>query len=228
MDVGEALLIVESAARDEWRAVLMWACLAGLALSLAALAVRFAVTRLDRLRKRTKLGAVAFCAVSALLMIYAGVGTGWGFNFVPETGIYDAGSYFDAETLTVCAVWSHDPWVGSYKFRWFVTPKYDGDWKDPIRLPDANVSDGYAETPLPLVDGRVPDALIVTCYTEYVRPPTVRTNGVYHLDGVMRTMDTVGSSEPKFVTPGITIYADLSDGSQKVLAPVTTPKKENE
>lgn len=56
--------------------------------------------------------------------------------------------------------------------------------------------------------GTIVDAVNKECYiwTEYVPPDIVHTNGVYHLDGVMRAMDD--ATERKFVTPGITIEKD--------------------
>ena len=88
-------------------------------------------------------------------------------------------------------------------------------------LPDANVSDGHAVCPIPVPEGMEFDAFTVTCYTEYVKPTHVVTNGVYHLDGVMRSIDSTNSPIPKYVTTGISIYANREDGSQLQLAPVT-------
>ena len=56
-------------------------------------------------------------------------------------------------------------------------------------------------------------------YAEYVAPPVVTTNGVYHLSGVMRTMD--GSQ--RYVTPLVEIVVNLEDGSTQTLTPTNTP-----
>ena len=171
--------------------------------------------KLDRIRRRDKGLALVAVVGIAVSVLYGGIGSGWSFTFVPETGIYDAGSFVDTETSTIYAIWNYEPYVASYKF------KYGGEESDPIQLPDANVSDGSAVCPLPVPEGMELESFTVTCYTEYVKPTHVVTNGVYHLDGVMRSIDSTNSSMPKYVTPGITIYADLSDGSQLQLAPVT-------
>lgn len=221
LDLIQTLQIVNACAASEWQKVIAWVCLAALAAIVVGVAICYAIRKLDRVRRRDKVLALVAVVGIAVSVIYGGIGSGWGFTFIPETGIYDAGSFVDIETRTIYAIWNYEPYVASYKFKWFFKFKYGGDWSDPIQLPDANVSDGCAVCPIPIPEGMELDAFTVTCYTEYVKPIRVVTNGVYHLDGVMRSIDSTNSPMPKYVTPGITIYADLSDGSQLQLAPVT-------
>ena len=221
LDLIQTLRIVEADAASEWQTALMWICLAALAAIVVGVAICYAVRKLDRIRRRDKGLALVAVVGIAVSVLYGGIGSGWSFTFIPETGIYDAGSFVDTETSTIYAIWNYEPYVASYKFKWFFKFKYGGEESDPIQLPDANVSDGSAVCPLPVPEGMELESFTVTCYTEYVKPTHVVTNGVYHLDGVMRSIDSTNSSMPKYVTPGITIYADLSDGSQLQLAPVT-------
>lgn len=219
LDLIHALRIVDACAAIEWQTALMWICLAALAAIVVGVAICYAVRKLDRIRRRDKLLALVAVVGIAVSVLYGGIGSGWGFTFVPETGICDAGSFVDTETGTIYAIWNYEPYVASYKFKWFFKFKYGGEESDPIQLPDANVSDGSAMCQIPVPEGMELESFTVTCYTEYVKPVLVVTNGVYHLDGVMRSIDSTNAPMPKYVTPGITIYADQSDGSQQQLAP---------
>lgn len=220
LDLIKTLRIVDACAAIEWQKVLAWVCLAALAAIVVGVAICCAVRKLDRIRRRDKVLALVAVVGIAVSVLYGGIGSGWGFTFIPETGIYDAGSFVDTETSTIYAIWNYEPYVASYKFKWFFKFKYGGEESDPIQLPDANVSDGSAMCQIPVPEGMELESFTVTCYTEYEKPVLVVTNGVYHLDGVMRSIDSTNAPMPKYVTPGITIYADLSDGSQMQLAPV--------
>lgn len=221
LDLIHTLRIVDACAASEWQKILAWVCLAAMAAIVVGVAICYAARKLDRIRRRDKVLASVAVVGIAVSVLYGGIGSGWGFTFIPETGIYDAGSFFDTETRTIYAIWNYEPYVASYKFKWFFKFKYGGEESDPIQLQDANVSDGHAVCPLPVPEGMEIDAFTVTCYTEYVKPTHVVTNGVYHLDGVMRSIDSTNSPMPKYVTPGISIYANREDGSQLQLAPVT-------
>lgn len=220
LDLIHTLRIVDACAASEWQKILAWVCLAALAAIVVGVAICYAVRKLDRIRRRDKVLASVAVVGIAVSVLYGGIGSGWCFTFIPETGIWDAGSFVDTETSTIYAIWNYEPYVASYKFKWFFKFKYGGEESDPIQLPDANVSDGSAVCQIPVPEGMELESFTVTCYTEYVKPPNVVTNGVYHLEGVMRSIDSTNAPMPKYVTPGITIYADLSDGSQQQLAPV--------
>lgn len=202
------------------------ACMIGV-LVLAALGVSACVwlasLAAGPLRRGGRTGLVAFAVFAVVAIIHGGVGHGFSFRYQSGSGIYDAGSRFDPETGTLHAVWSYDPWVSNYAFKWFYTYKYGGESRGPFVLPDAVVSDGHAEYQLTLPADGEWDSFVVTCYTSYVPPVNVVTNGVYHVDGVMRSMDTRNSDQPKFVTPGIAISVDLATGETRVITPTNRP-----
>ena len=202
------------------------ACAIGV-LVLAALGVLacvwMAVTASGALRRGGRTGLVAFAVFAVVAIIHGGVGHGFSFRFQADSGIYDAGSRFDPETGIIHAVWTYDPWVSNYAFKWFYTYKYGGESRGPFVLPDAVVSDGVAEYQLQTPPDGEWESFLVTCYTAYVPPIHVVTNGVYHVDGVMRSMDTRNSDQPKFVTPGIAISVDLETGETRVLTPTNRP-----
>lgn len=221
LDLIQTLRIVDACSAIEWQKILACVCLSALSAIVVGVAIYYAVRKLDCVRRRDKVLAVVAVVGVAVCTLYGGIGSGWSFVFVPETGIYDGGSHIDTETRTIYAIWNYEPYVASYKFKWFFKFKYGNEWSDPIILPDANVSDGCAVCQIPVPEDMELKSFTVWCYTEYVKPTHVVTNGVYHLDGVMQSIDSTNSPLPKYVTPGITIYADLSDGSQLQLAPVT-------
>ena len=238
LSLNEILLIVGSFEARELRTVLMWVCLIALAAIVGGSLVSYAVRKLDAVRKRDKVAAVGFVAATLMFMLYAGVSNDWDFRFMVETGVYDAGSWIDEETGEVHAFWDYEQWAAGYKLKWFYTYKYRDEEFGPFPMPDADVSACHAEYTLPTA-GENWEPVIITCYTEYVPPIHVVTNGVYHLSGVMRSIDSTNAPLPKYVTPGITIKANLSDGSSVDLAPVddvpdvpsvllSSPQNENE
>jgi hypothetical protein len=54
-----------------------------------------------------------------------------GFHIVTETGIYDAGSFFDYSSNTAHARWGYQPYVKGSRFRWFYKYKYGSEEKGP-------------------------------------------------------------------------------------------------
>jgi hypothetical protein len=141
------------------------------------------------------------------------------FAFVAETGIWDAGSYVDYSTRTLHARWGYHPWAAGGRFRWFYSRKY-GDNKGPFQLPDANIEDCAASYQLPIPEGEDLGTIIIRCYSEFVKPPSVITNGVYHLTGVMRPIGDDSLPSPRFVTPLINITTDTG----LYLTPTNQPK----
>ena len=137
-----------------------------------------------------------------------------GFQIVTETGIYDAGSFFDYSSNTAHVRWGYQPYVKGSRFRWFYKYKYGSDEMGPYELPSCPVEDCAADYQLQIPEGQSWKSVIFTCYAEYVAPPVVTTNGVYHLSGVMRTMD--GSQ--RYVTPLVTIEVD-----GEILTPTNSP-----
>lgn len=137
-----------------------------------------------------------------------------GFQIITETGIYDAGSFFDYSSNTAHVRWGYQPYVKGSRFRWFYKYKYGDDEMGPYELPSCPVEDCAADYQLQIPDGQSWKSVIFVCYAEYVAPPVVTTNGVYHLSGVMRTMD----DSQRYVTPLVTIEVD-----GEILTPTNSP-----
>ena len=226
LDLIQTLRIVDACSSVEWQKILACVCLAALSAIVVGVAIYYAVITLDRVRRRDKVLAVVAVFGVAVCTLYGGIGSGWSFVFVPETGIYDGGSHIDTETRMIYAIWNYEPYVASYKFKWFFKFKYGNEWSDPIILPDANVSDGFAVCPIPVPEGMELKSFTVWCYTEYVKPTHVVTNGVYHLNGVSRSINDGGSDSPKYVPFTIPIYANLSDGEDIPLTPTNRPPEQ--
>ena len=190
-----------------------WPFLVGLCISLSALLIVFTAPALPFMRKWW------FILACVGGIIYGGIGKGSGFRFVAETGIFDAGSYIDYPNNTIHAVWGYQPYVSGSKFKWFYSYKYGSENKGPFPLPDAAVENCHAQYTFNISEGEECRDMVITCYTEYVAPPTVVTNGVYHLSGVMRAMGDTDSTEPKYVTPRIEIRATIESGEDVILTP---------
>lgn len=159
--------------------------------------------------KRSRL--YAFLAFVAVATIYAGSKQQLPWRFTFNLGLTDAGSTFDTATGTAEARWAYDPGIALYAFRW----QYrigDGDWTP---LPDGEVSAGHAIAHIDLPEG---SSVAFQCYPQYVAPPVVHTNGVYHLSGVMPAMDT-DPQDPDYVTPRVPIRTDTG----KTLTPCERP-----
>lgn len=151
-----------------------------------------------------------FAAAAVAAVLYAGTKPNWTVSF--NLGLHDASSVIDTAEGVVIAKWTWDAPVAGHTFRW----SYSVNGGDYVQLPDAKVSDGTATAVIPATPD---DQVKIMCYALYVPPVIVRTNGVYHLDGVMRTMGPTNAASPSFVTPPIYIYADLSE--PVVIAPPT-------
>lgn len=220
--VDDIAVVSEMAARELERAFL-WLALAGLAAVAALAAARllaWAARRyVDGLRRAGRIGGTALVAATCWAVVHGGIGVSCQFSFPPDTGIWDAGSYVDRGTSTLHARWGYLPAVAGYRFRWCYSYKYGQEERGPFQLPDADVSDQAADHALQIPDGEEWESVVVTCYTQYVRPPQVVTNGVYHVDGVVRTTATTNSPCPRYVTAGLTIYATVDGGGTEALTP---------
>ena len=179
-----------------------------LALSLLGLFMILSAPALRRLRRGW------FLSLVVVGLAYGVISDRVGFHIVTETGIYDAGSFFDYSSNTAHARWGFQPYVKGSQVRWFYKYKYGSDEFGPFELPSCPVEDCMADFKLEVPEGQEWKSVIFTGYAEYVAPPVVTTNGVYHLSGVMRTMD--GSR--RYVTPLVTIEVD-----GKTLTPTNTP-----
>ena len=160
-----------------------------------------------------------FIAAALVGIAYGVISDRVGFQVMTETGIYDAGSFFDYSTNTAHMRWGFQPYVKGSRFRWFYKYKYGSDEMGPYELPSCPVEDCAADYQLQIPDGQAWKSVIFVGYAEYVAPPVVTTNGGYHLSGVMRTID--GSQ--RYVTPRVEVVVNLDDGSTQTLTPTNTP-----
>lgn len=149
---------------------------------------------------KLNLNRIVFLVFAALATAYAGTKqqVPWRFQF--NLGLRDSGSRFDTATGTAEARWTYDQAVALYAFKWQYRID-DGDW---VQLPDGEVSAGQAFAHIDLPEG---STVAIQCYPQYVAPPVVHTNGVYHLSGVMPAMDT-DPLDPDYVTPRVPIKTD--------------------
>lgn len=136
------------------------------------------------------------------------------FSF--NLGLHDAGSTYDATEGAAVARWTWDAPVAGYVFRWQYRIN-GGAW---VQLPDYAVTDGTAVAVIPAEPG---DEVRIQCYPQFVAPPQVITNGVYHLNGVSRSINDGGSDSPKYVPFTIPVYANLSGGEDIPLTPTNRP-----
>lgn len=164
-----------------------------------------------------------FTIATFVLLLYAGTKPQpthlWRFTF--ENGVHDAGSYCTNDTVhaewTFAAVYADYTLRAAYRDLTFTNEVgvCIDEWH---YLEDVLVSDAVAEW-------IVPDAtnMEVVCYAQYVPPPHVVTNGVYHMEGVSRSMATTNSPAPDYVTWGTRVEVILPNGSIKVITPTNRP-----
>ena len=167
----------------------------------------------------------AWFALSAfVLMLYAGTKPPqpthlWRFEF--QNGVHDSGSYCTNDIIH--AEWdyapAYEPYTLKAKYRDLTVTNEVGVcidvWKD---LEDARVADMSAEWFVPNATN-----MHVICYAEFVPPPHVVTNGVYHMEGVSRSMATTNSPSPDYVTWGTRVEIVLPNGAIMVLTPTNRP-----
>lgn len=157
--------------------------------------------------------------VVATIIATAYGGTKWRFTF--ENGVHDDGSYCTNDLIH--ASWTYQPAYADYTFRWACR---DMTFTNEVGviidewhfLPDALVSDGSAEATVQNATN-----MEIICYAQYVPPPHVVTNGVYHMEGVSRSLSTTNSPAPDFVTWGMRVEVVLPNGSIMVITPTNRP-----
>ena len=165
-----------------------------------------------------------FAIAAFVLTLYAGTKPPqpthlWRFEF--QNGVHDIGSYCTNDTIH--AEWNYEPAFWPYtlkaKYRDLTITNEVGVcidvWHNLEDVPVAAMS----------ADWFVPDAtnMSVICYAEYVPPPHVVTNGVYHMEGVSRSMSTTNSPAPDFVTWGTRVELVLPNGATMVITPTNRP-----
>lgn len=226
LSIAEQLSIIAQIAEGEFRLWLMYVCLAALGIGFALVslyAFRNALSRLCRLIKF--LGPVGIIMAGPFIVKMVSYGSNkppthlWRFEFV--NGVHDLGSYCTNDLIH--AVWDYalafQPYTLKAKYRDLTITNEVGVcidiWHD---LDDVPVADMVAEW-------TVQDAtnMSVVCYAEYVPPPHVVTNGVYHMEGVSRSMATTNSPSPDYVTWGTRVEVVLPNGEIKVITPTNRP-----
>jgi len=155
-----------------------------------------------------------FVVAVVVAMLYAGTKPNTVFQFA--LGLQNDGSTYAASNGVAVAQWTWDNAVADCTFRWAYQIN-GGQW---VQLPDYAVTDGVAVAVIPAEEG---DTVKISCYPQIVTPPQIITNGVYHLNGVSRSMDTAESSDPKFVPFLIPIVGERDDGSSEHLTPTNSP-----
>ena len=119
-----------------------------LALSLLGLFMILSAPALRMLRRGWFLSLVVVC------LAYGVISDRVGFHIVTETGIYDAGSFFDYSSNTFHARWGFLPYVKGSRVRWFYSYKYGTDKKGPFELPSCPVEDCMADFKLEVPEGQ--------------------------------------------------------------------------
>lgn len=217
----EQIQLIAADARCEAQALLMWAALAGLAALLSYACCRFALKYLCRYIDATgrlgRVGQLLAVLATFALVLFGGEKTGYSFSFFAYSGVYDCGSYVDFDTGEITAVWGFEPQVAAYEFKWSYTYVDENDvHHGPFNLPPVLVT---ARTATEYVDEiKTAKRVEISCYTAYVRPPAVHTNGVHDVSGGHSLTNNLG-----YVFPEIVIYADLDDGSSETLTPTNAP-----
>ena len=228
LSIAEQLSIIAQSAEGEFRLWLMYVCLAALGIGFALVslyAFRSGLSRLCRLIKF--LGPVGVIMAGPFIVKMVSYGSNkppqpthlWRFEF--QNGLHDIGSYCTNDTIH--AEWDYAPAYESYtlkaKYRDLTITNEVGVcidvWHD---MEDVPVSLMFAEWYVPNATN-----MSVVCYADYVPPPHVVTNGVYHMEGVSRSMATTNSPAPDFVTWGIRVEVVLPNGAIKVITPTNRP-----
>ena len=167
----------------------------------------------------TPLGRCLVPFLVAVLVLYGGSkapGHLWKFNY--QNGLHDLGSWCSNDVIH--AEWDYAPAYAGYAFRWCyrdltITNEVGVCIDEYHYLPDANVTDMTAEANVPGATN-----MEVVCYSQYIQPVHVVTNGTYHVGGVMRTLATTNAPDKAdYVTPCVTIRADFD----MVLTPTNEP-----
>ena len=165
-----------------------------------------------------------FAIAAVVLALYAGTKPPqpthlWRFEF--QNGVHDAGSYCTNDL--VHAEWdyapAYEPYTLKAKYRDLTFTNEVGVCLDPWHdLADVPVAAMSAEWTVPNATN-----MSVLCWAEYVPPPHVVTNGVYHMEGVSRSMATTNSPTPDFVSWGTRVEIVLPNGEIKVITPTNRP-----
>jgi len=223
LTVIEQLELVAQQAQAECQAALMWLCLVALAAFAVALTVCAAKNAVSKVcRMLMWLGPVGFAlCLPGIVCLFCYGSTKppahiWRFEYA--NGVSDNGSHCTNDLI--CASWTYSLAAMEFTLRAayqdLTVTNAAGQCTDPLhQLPDALVRDGSHVWEVPNATN-----MRVVVYAQYVPPPAVHTNGVYHLNGVMQTMDGVPC---KFVTPGVRIQVNIENGDTEIITPTNRP-----
>ena len=228
LDIIDQFTVVAQQGDYEFRTFIMYVCLYALA-AVGLFVIAWAVwsackSYVEKVGRGSRLGQIVGAAFLVALVLYGGTKAEqtWRFNF--QNGLHDLGSYCSNDVIH--ASWDYAPAYAGYAFRWCyrdltITNEVGVCIDEFHYLPDANVTDMVAEAVVPGATN-----MEVTCYAQYVQPVHVVTNGTYHVGGIMRSLAQTNEDDyasADFVTPGITIQANLDDGGELTLTPTNEP-----
>lgn len=159
-------------------------------------------------------GLVVLLGIS--MTFYCG-SKGWHFSF--DNKVKDNGSYCTNDLIV--AKWTFETEVMECllkaQYRNTTITNATGEITDPWHeLPSAMVRDSEKTWVVEQATN-----MEVVCWADWIKPEPVTTNGVYHMRGVQRSMD---SNPSTYVTPGIHIVAHLEDVKRTdILTPTNPP-----
>jgi len=222
LSIVEQIGIVSQQGQCEFQTVLMWVCI----FALAGLGAFFGLLLLgkackayvDRLKRHGRIGGILLGALTVYMILYGGTkpdAPKWRFEYA--NGLTDNGSYCTNDQIR--AAWTYNVAAMEYTIRAayqnLTITNSTGQCTDPLHeLPECLVKDGsHLWTVADATNMRV------VVYATYVPPPVVHTNGVYHLGGVMPTMEGTG----KYVTPGVKTIVFRTSGGEIVITPTNEP-----
>lgn len=220
MSITTELAIVAQACHDEFQTLMMHVCLYAVIAFSAFFALRWlfraAKEYVDRTGRGGRVAQFFALAATLAMILYGGTkpeGNVW--RFIYANGLTDNGSTCEGNEIrakwTVSAALLLDGYVLKAQYQDATMTNAVGEIVDTWHaLEDGQVSDLHKTWIVPNATN-----MHVAVWAEYVEPVYVHTNGVYHLNGVQREM---GGTQ-KYVTPGITIYANVEDGERKTLTP---------
>lgn len=165
-----------------------------------------------------------FAIATVVLMLYAGTKPPqsthlWHIEF--QNGVYDIGSYCVDDK--VHAEWNYDAAYELYTLKAMyrdLTITNDvgvciDTWHN---LAGVSVADTMAEWIVCNATN-----MAVVCYVDFVNPPHVVTNGVYHMEGVSRSIVSTNSPTPSFVTWGTSVRVSSPNGLIETITPTNPP-----
>lgn len=219
MDLLTQMRIIHADSLDAWYAFGTVVASVIFGIPLVIVCVKYMNVLFQKIRRGGRIGVGG--AIVAIIGLIAFAGTKvqhvWQFKFA--NGLMDSGSVCEGDEIR--AVWrvTSSILLDGYNIR---AQYRDGT----IRNDEGEFTDEWKDLEGCLV-GQLSKTWIVenatnmhvAIWAEYVEKPTVHTNGVYKLSGVMRSIN----GEAKFVTPGIRVYFVKDDGLLKCLTPTNEP-----